>query len=111
MLSITEDTGVQTVLTTFEVNPGTCADLMDELTEAYRDFISHQPGFVGAALHVNDAHTRIASYSQWQRREDFQSMLRSDEMRARNRRIAALCKAFEPVMYDLTGAYAAPGRG
>jgi hypothetical protein len=32
-------------------------------------------------------------------------MLRSDEMRARNRRIAALCRSFEPVLYDVTVTY------
>lgn len=91
----------QTVITTFEMTPGTCQDLLDALTDAYTDFISKQPGFVGAGLHVNDAQTRIANYSQWKRREDFQAMLRTDEMRERNRKIAALCKSFEPVMYDV----------
>ena len=52
---------------------------MDELKAAYADFISRQPGFIGAGLHVNDAQTRIANYSQWQRREDFLAMLRSVE--------------------------------
>jgi len=75
------------------------------LQDAYRNFISKQPGFIGAGLHVNDAQTRIADYSQWQRREDFQAMLRSDEMRARNRRFAELCKNFEPVMYEVFDSF------
>ena len=62
-------------------------------------------GFLGAALHVNDAQTRIASYSQWRQREDFLAMLRSAEMRERNRRISALCKSFEPVMYEVAETY------
>ncbi|GHE04622.1 antibiotic biosynthesis monooxygenase [Defluviimonas sp. 20V17] len=95
----------QTVLTTFETTPGTCADLLDELRDAYENFISRQPGFLGAGLHVNDAQTRIANYSQWTRREDFQAMLRSPEMRARNRRFAALCSRFEPVMYEVADVY------
>ena len=95
----------QTVLTTFETSPGTCQDLLDELTDAYAQFISKQPGFLSAGLHVNDAQTRIANYSQWQRREDFQAMLRSDEMRQRNRRINALCRSFEPVMYDVAAVF------
>ena len=102
MLEIRQDADCQTVLTTFEVTPGTSQDVLDLLTEAYRDVISKQPGFIASALHVNDAQTRIANYSQWRRREDFQAMLRSDEMRARNRRINELCKGFEPVMYDVT---------
>lgn len=101
MTRITAEAELQTVITTFEMSPGTCQDLMDELTDAYESFISRQPGFISAALHVNDAQTRIANYSQWRRREDFQAMLRSEEMRARNRRIGALCRSFEPVMYDV----------
>jgi quinol monooxygenase YgiN len=105
MPTISRDAELQTVITTFEVNPGTCHDLMGELRDAYESFIRHQPGFIGAALHVNDAQARIAAYSQWARREDFLAMLRSDEMRARSRRFSALCKSFEPVMYEVTESY------
>ena len=95
----------QTVLTSFECSPGTCADLLDALNSAYEEFISTQPGFIGAGLHVNDAQTRIANYSQWERREDFQAMLRSDEMRRRNLEISALCSRFEPVMYEVAAVF------
>lgn len=105
MPHITDQPGHQTVLTTFEVTPGTCQDLIEHLGAAYRDVIPRQAGFVAAALHVNDARTRIAIYSQWRSREDFQAMLRSDAMRARNREINALCRTFEPVMYDVAGCY------
>ena len=101
MVTIAKDAALQTVITTFEVHPGTCQDLLDALTEAYDAFISKQPGFIAAGLHVNDAQTRIANYSQWSRREDFQAMLRSEEMRNRNRRFGELAKSFEPVMYEV----------
>ncbi len=91
----------QTVITTFETTPGQCADLMEALQAAYAEVIRHQPGFIAAALHMNDAQTRIANYSQWQRREDFMAMLRTPEMRERNRGFAALCSRFEPVMYEV----------
>ncbi|MFD1511547.1 antibiotic biosynthesis monooxygenase family protein [Lacimonas salitolerans] len=102
---ISSDKTCQTVITTFEMTPGTCQDLLDALTEAYKGFISKQPGFIAAGLHVNDAQTRIANYSQWQRREDFMAMLRSDEMRAHNRQFAQLCTRFEPVMYDVVESF------
>lgn len=105
MPQITEDNAVQTVITTFEVTPGTFQDLLDALQEAYAQFISKQPGFVAAGLHVNDAQTRVANYSQWQRREDFMAMLRSAEMRERNRGLNALCRSFEPVMYDVVKTF------
>ncbi len=105
MANITNDFHGQTVITTFEMTPGTAQDLMEALTDAYREFIRHQPGFIAAGLHMNDAQTRIANYSQWRRREDYQAMLRSPEMRARNRRINELCKTFEPVMYEVSAVF------
>lgn len=105
MPAIDADKACQTVITTFECTPGTCSDLLEALEAAYAEFISKQPGFIGAGLHVNDAQCRIANYSQWVRREDFQAMLRSEEMRRRNRDIAALCTRFEPVMYDVAATF------
>ena len=95
----------QTVLTTFEMTPGTCQDLLDALHEAYAEFISKQPGFIAAGLHVNDAQTRIANYSQWRSREDFQAMLRTPEMRASDRTLSSLCKTFWAVMYDVEATF------
>lgn len=105
MTVITEEFPGQTVITTFETTPGTCADLLDELKLAYAHFIRNQPGFISAGLHVNDAQTRIANYSKWHRREDFMAMLRTPEMRERNRKIATLCSRFEPVMYEVAAVY------
>lgn len=105
MPKISKNASVQTVITTFEMTPGTCQDLLEALTDAYAEFISKQPGFVSAGLHVNDAQTRIANYSQWERREDFLAMLRTTEMRDRNRKINELCKSFEPVMYDVAETF------
>ncbi len=102
---IKPETTLQTVITTFEMTPGTCQDLLDALQDAYDAFISKQPGFIAAGLHVNDAQTRIANYSQWERREDFQAMLRSGEMRERNRKINELCRSFEPVMYEVAATF------
>lgn len=101
MPKITKDFTGQTVITTFEMTPATAHDLMEKLQAAYDQVIRHQPGFLAAGLHMNDAMTRICNYSQWERREDYQAMLRTAEMRARNREIATLCKGFEPVMYEV----------
>ena len=103
MMQIARDFQGQTVITTFEMTPATAQDLMEALQVAYDQVIRHQPGFVGAALHMNDAMTRVCNYSQWERREDYQAMLRTPEMRERNRVIAGLCRGFEPVMYEVTG--------
>lgn len=104
-LAITPEFDGQTVISTFEMTPGTCSDVLDALTDAYDKVIRHQPGFLGGAIHVNDAQTRISTYSRWEKRQDFQAMLRTPEMRERNRAIAAMCARFEPVMYDVTAVF------
>ncbi|MEJ1991670.1 MAG: antibiotic biosynthesis monooxygenase [Maritimibacter sp.] len=101
MPTITSDPSVQTVITTFEVTPGTCDELIEVLREACNSYVSKQPGFIGAAIHVNDARTRIANYTQWESREAFKEMMRKDEMRPWLRQFSELCKTFEPVMYDV----------
>jgi len=104
MPTITTDPSVQTVITTFEVTPGTCDDLLEELRRACNDFVSKQPGFIGAAMHVNDARTRIANYTQWESREDFQTMLRSESMQKYHKKFNDLSRSFEPVLYEVVTA-------
>jgi quinol monooxygenase YgiN len=105
MLQIVKDFQGQTVITTFETTPATAFDLIEALEAAYRDCISRQPGFLSAGLHMNDARTRICNYSKWRTREDYQAMLRTPEMRERNRAINDLCRGFEPVMYEVTAVF------
>ncbi|PIE11206.1 MAG: antibiotic biosynthesis monooxygenase [Rhodobacterales bacterium] len=104
-MDVTKDFVGQTVICTFEMTPATADELMERLEAAYADVISKQPGFIAAGLHINDARTRIANYSQWERREDYQAMLRTPEMRERNAVINTLCKGFEPVMYEVGGVF------
>ncbi|MBD3787537.1 MAG: antibiotic biosynthesis monooxygenase [Sphingomonadales bacterium] len=105
MTEITSDFAGQTVICTFEMTPATATELMEALQEAYAECITKQPGFIGAGLHMNDAQTRIATYSKWAQRGDYQAMLRSPEMIRRNRHIATLCRSFEPVMYEVAAAF------
>ena len=105
MPEITSDFMGQTVICTFETTPATATELMEKLQSAYAECISKAPGFLGAGLHMNDAQTRIATYSKWEKRGDYQAMLRSPEMIARNKVIATLCRSFEPVMYEVAADF------
>lgn len=105
MPDIRKDAAGQTVICTFDVTPGTAQDVLDALNDAYDQVISRQPGFIAAAVHLNDAQTRIATYSQWADRRDYQAMLRTAEMRERNRAIHTMCRSFEPVMYEVASVY------
>lgn len=105
MTRIDHDFDGQTVICTFDVTPGSAHDVLDALTAAYAEVISRQPGYISGAVHLNDAQTRIATYSQWRDRRDYQAMLRTPEMRERNRAIHGMCRHFEPVMYEVVGTW------
>jgi hypothetical protein len=81
MTTISEKAEHQTVITIFEVTPATCHKLLVELERTFEECIRHQKGFTSAALHVNDARTRVANYSQWDDRKDFQGLCQSNFQR------------------------------
>lgn len=101
MVTITENQTCQTVMLTYEVPLGAFDELHALLTSAYREFLSKRKGFIGAAIHANEAQTRVASYSQWASREDFLAVLRSEYMQKVNRQLGNISKGFEPVLYDV----------
>lgn len=104
-MEVAQNNTHQTVITTYEVTPGTFLDLLEELETAFETFVRKQDGFIAGAIHTNDAQTRIANYTQWKTREQFQATLRSDEMRAYGRRFSALSKTFAPVLYDVVSTF------
>ena len=110
MPRISPDFAGQTVICTFDVTPGSAHDVLEMLQAAYDEVISHQPGYIAGAIHLNDAQTRICTYSQWRARGDYQAMLRTEEMRARNRIIQDRAKSFEPVMYEVAAVFDTPGQ-
>jgi len=101
MTTISTKRKLQTVLSTFEVNPVNCQDLIDHISDLCARILRFQPGFISSSLHVNDARTRVANYTQWETREAFQDMLRREDIRPDIKKAAALADKFEPVMYDV----------
>lgn len=49
MLTISDKIDIQTVITTFEVTLGTCADLLKLLRASCAEVISKQPGYIASA--------------------------------------------------------------
>ena len=103
MLAISPKGAGQTVITTLRDAHASAQDLMERLQLGYDKGGRPQPGFIFLAWHMSEAMPRICTYSQRQRREDYQAMLRTPGMRERNRVIAILCKGGEPVMYEVVG--------
>lgn len=101
MTTISSKKNLQTVISTFDVNPVNCQDLIDHISYICNRILRFQPGFISSSLHVNDARTRVANYTQWKTREAFQDMLRREDIRPDIRKMAELAESFEPVMYDV----------
>lgn len=105
MVQISENSDCQTVILTYEVAFGTFDELVTTLSDIYDEFLTKQPGFIGGAIHVNDAKSRVSSYSQWANREDFLNVLKTERMQAVNKKLGDLSKGFEPVLYDVMRVY------
>ena len=105
MPNIDKDSEHQTVITTYEVVPENYPELLKQLQDAFQEFVRHQPGFVAGAIHSNDAQTRIANYTQWENRELFLTVLRTEEMCNRNKKFSELCKSFAPVLYEVSAVF------
>lgn len=105
MLQISAGKECQTVILTYDVAFGTFDELVSTLTKIYEEFLVDQPGFLGVAIHANDAKSRVSSYSQWASREDFLNVLKTERMQEINKKLGDLSKGFEPVLYEVLEVY------
>ena len=105
MPQIVKDFQGKAVITTFDIPPALAFDPAVAPEAACRDCISRQPGLIAAGPYMRDVRTRACNYSQWRPREDYRAMLRTPEMRERNRKINEPCRGFGPMMHEVTGVF------
>lgn len=75
MATIAAGQDVLTIINVFTVEPERAQELVDLLVRNTEEVISRHPGHVSTSLHLGRSGTRVANYSQWRSREDFDSML------------------------------------
>lgn len=75
MATIAAGQDVLTIINVFTVEPERAQELVDVLIRNTEEVISRHPGHMSTSLHLGRNGTRVANYSQWRSREDFDSML------------------------------------
>ena len=65
-----------TLINVFTVEPKNQQRVVDLLTRATEDFVSHAPGFISATLHRSTDGTKVTMVAQWRSAEDYQAMRR-----------------------------------
>lgn len=96
-----------TLINVFTVEQKNQQRVVDLLTRATEDFVSHAPGFISATLHRSTDGTKVTMVAQWRSAEDYQAM-RQDPGPLPFLEEALTIAKFEPGMYEVVRTFA-PG--
>jgi hypothetical protein len=100
MTTISKDSKVVTLINVFTVEKENQQGLVDMLIAATEKTMKNMPGFVSANIHKTVDGVRVTNYAQWQRREDFEAMLKNPEATAHMKPIMAIAK-FDAHLYEV----------
>jgi quinol monooxygenase YgiN len=95
------------LINTFTVEPSKADDLLEALSRATKDIMSHRPGFISANLHISPDRKHIANYAQWRSKDDLDAMMKDPTAQAHMKESAALAISFSPIYYELRETHAA----
>ena len=104
MSTISADTGVMTLINTFDVEPDDADRLVDLLVEATDKVMRHRGGFVSANIHKSEDGSKVVNYAQWATRGDFEAMRADPEAQVHMKQCAEVAKSFSPVVYEVVFA-------
>jgi quinol monooxygenase YgiN len=88
-LTVSADSAVTTVISTFTVHDGKQQDLLS-LLSTNAAWLSKLPGFIGAAFHPSADGTRIVNYAQWESEDALQTMLSNPAMAEHRMQVGAI---------------------
>lgn len=100
MTTISTDADVTTLVNVFSVAPEKQQALIEVLTTATQEAMSHQAGYVSANIHASIDGTRVANYSQWTSAEAFQAMIADPKCREHMSAALALAEC-DPHLYTV----------
>jgi quinol monooxygenase YgiN len=100
MTTIANGAGVLTLVNVFTVKPEDQQQVSKLLIEATEQTMKHLPGFMSATIHRSLDGTRVVTYAQWRRREDFDAMRQNPDARPHIEAAAAL-STFEPILCEV----------
>jgi quinol monooxygenase YgiN len=94
-----------TLINVFTADPNNQDRLIELLTRATEDFVSHAPGFLSATLHRSHDGTKVTMYAQWRSVGDYEAMRRDPGPRPFLEEALTIAR-FEPGMYSVVRSFA-----
>jgi hypothetical protein len=76
MPEIASNNEVMTFINVFPTRPRDQQKLLELLLAAHENVIRHRPGYVSSSFHRSVDGYLVIDYTQWERREDFEAMVR-----------------------------------
>jgi heme-degrading monooxygenase HmoA len=104
--TIDANSAVVTLINVYEVDPEKQAELAQRLADSTERVLRHLPGFVSVNIHRSFDRTRVANYTQWASKDDFDRMTKSPEAQAEFKRFAAVAKSVSPMLYQVSSVHA-----
>jgi quinol monooxygenase YgiN len=110
MTTITEDSGLVTLINVFTVAPANQQALVDLLAHATSTSVRDVPGFVSAALHRSVDGTKVTMVAQWESAEHYRhyQSMQLNPVAAPYVQQALAIATYEPGMYEVVKVFAGP---
>jgi heme-degrading monooxygenase HmoA len=103
--TIDPEAKVLTFINIYEVAPEKQAELAELLSAAAAETFRHMPGFVSVNIHRSTDGNRVANYTQWASKDEFERMGNSAEAQALFRKFAAVAKSVAPAVYRVSSVH------
>ncbi|MEU7165368.1 antibiotic biosynthesis monooxygenase [Streptomyces morookaense] len=76
MAEISTGAQLATFINVFPTKPRDQQRLVDLIVKAHEELIRHRPGYISGNVHRSTDGYQVVDYTQWDRREDFEAMVR-----------------------------------
>jgi heme-degrading monooxygenase HmoA len=97
---------VVTLINVYEVETDKQAQLVQHLAEATEKVLRRKPGFVSVSIHRSLDGTRVANYTQWASKDDFDRLLKDPEAQVQMKQFAEIAKSVSPTLYQVSSVHA-----
>lgn len=105
-ITVTADSAITTVVSTFTVEPDKQQELLVLLTTS-AGWLTKLPGFIGAAFHPSNDGTRIVNYAQWESEDALKNLLSNPAMAEHRKQLSAIASV-EAVRYTVDSVHLGP---
>jgi len=106
-VTISTDPDLITLINVFTCPESRQGELVATLDRATAEVFVHQPGFISASIHASLDRTRVLSYTQWARVEDFDAAGAVPAVQECVAQILAIAESADPRLHQVRAVHRA----